>query len=163
VIQFWCEETVTAGIQRFQVEQQQRAMIALERFAVQVESRTKGKLKWRRRPGRGLGGRATGHLANSYTHELQRSGQDIEVIIGTGVKYAKYVEGQPRPPKRHFVKFSTAPDLFTWLIRHGVEVPHSAKGWMVGGEKSVTAHLGPAFHEVAPKALAIMAEQLRVR
>lgn len=161
MIQFSVSETVTTGIRRFQAEQQTRAMTALERFAVQLESKTKERLKWRRRKGRGLGGRATGHLANSYTHEINRQGQDIEVTIGTSVQYARFVEGVPVAPRRHFVPFSTAPGLLEWLMRHGVNVPDSARGWVVGGTDSCTPHLGPAFREVAPKALKIMGEQLR--
>jgi hypothetical protein len=75
----------------------------------------------------------------------------IVLQVGAGVPYAKFVEGWPTPPRRHFVPFAVAPDYRRWLYLHGVDVPKNAKGWMAGGPNSSTPFLRPAFQQNAPR------------
>lgn len=137
----------------FSAEQLQRVWMALERVGVDMVSETKGRLKWRYEKGKGLGGRATARLANSYNSVLTREGPWTVLTVGSGVKYAPYVEGYPKAPRRHYLSFATAPEFKVWLERHGVDVPDGAKGWMTGGEGATTPHLGPAANKVLPKAV----------
>lgn len=108
-----------------------------------LEREAKKKLRWRRSKGQGLGGRATGYLSHSITHNGPKiSGGYMEGRWGTNVKYAKFVEGYPRPPRRHFVPFSIAPDLERWARRHGIE---ARGGLIVGGIDSTTPFLQPTI------------------
>lgn len=154
-MRFVVKENVRAGLVAFQNVSQQRAERAMEVACVVVESAAKGKLKWRYRRGMGLGGRATGRLANSYAHRIKTVGTVIEGTIGPGVHHAKYVEGYPQPPRRHF---TSAPGLIEWVWRH---LHKRVTGMIVGGAQGTTPHLGPAMREVGPRAMARLAEAMR--
>jgi len=115
------------------------------------------RLVWR--TGKGApGGRATGGLSKSIQYSVDVLPNRIEGAVGAGVDYAKYVEGwnslgQHVPIVRHFVKFTTAPNLKEWLLRHGVDVPKSAKSWPVGGPDFPSPFLQPAFEAKLPAAI----------
>lgn len=161
IIEVYVDATqLKASIDRYRVEQTGRAMMMLERVGVDMVSKTSERLKWRYSKGKGKGGRYTG-LLSEYRFELERNGEEVTLTVGTGVKYAKYVEGWPEPPRRHFLPFSVAPDFKVWLEKHGVKVPDSAKGWMTGGEEATTPHLGPAADQVLPKAIPQLIELSR--
>ncbi len=156
--------TVAAGVKRFTTQQKAKAAAALLRTALQIETAAKKRLIWRVAKG-APGGRATGRMANSIRHEPARPqwwGDTLDLTVGVGVKYAKYVEGYPRFPRRHFVPFAVAPGLKLWLARHGVEVKEGSKGIMTGGAISGTKFFEPAANEVLPGAVGKIAEALRV-
>jgi len=108
------------------------------------------------RPG---GGRFTGRLANSLLNvpattqggvETIRQKGSLELRVGTNVKYAKFVEGWPRPPRRHFLPYKGHPDFVLWSHRiRGTPWREIRKGGglMVGGKKSIRPFLGPALKE----------------
>ena len=179
MIQF-VRENVRTGLTAFANLTQQRVERAMDVAAVVVESDVKSRLKWRYKRGRGLGGRATGHLAK-YAHTIKTIGTTTETTIGPGVDYAKYVEGYPQAPRRHFVSFKTAPGLLEWAMRHmgtiySVRISKNTGksyvsrkridldlggGMMVGGEAGTTPHLGPAMQTAGPKAMARLIDSLR--
>ena len=164
-------DTVRLGIARYTKDQQWAAHSAMEKGCRNIENTAKRHLRWRNAPGAGLGGRATGRLANSLTHNVRSSSTVVEAEVGPGVKYAKWVEGQP-VPNRHFVPFSVAPGLREWLKRHGVltqsrkggpvKPAYLGTGYVVGGEKSTTPFLEPAARMEIPRVLDDLARALRV-
>lgn len=156
------QETVTAGIARYTREQQRRATTAMMRGANEVKNAAQRRLVFRTSKA-GPGGRSDGTLARSIAARLEKSTPtEISAVVAPGVSYARYVEGYPTPPRRHFLPFAVAPDLMRWLDKHGIIVPAKAKGWMVGGPQSSTPYLRPAADEVIPKLLPKMAQALRV-
>jgi hypothetical protein len=155
-------ETVTAGIRRFTLDQQRKATSAMYKAANDIKTAAQRRLVFRT-SAEGPGGRSDGHLANSIVVSGLRSTPTlISVRVGPGVAYARYVEGYPQAPRRHFLSFKTAPDLMRWLLKHNVDVPPNAKGWMVGGPRSVTPFMRPAADEIAPKLIPQLAAALRV-
>lgn len=180
-MRFVVKENVRAGLTAFANLTQQRVERAMDVAAVVVISNVKSRLKWRYKRGKGLGGRASGRLANSYAHKIKTTGTVTETTIGPGAKHGKYVEGYPTAPRRHFVSFKTAPGLLEWAMRHmgtiySVRVSKNTGksyvsrkridlnlggGMMVGGEASTTPHLGPAMQTAGPRAMARLVESLR--
>ena len=154
MIQF-VRENVRTGLTAFANLTQQRVERAMDVAAVVVESNVKSRLKWRYRRGKGLGGRASGRLANSYAHTIKTVGTTTETTIGPGVDYAKYVEGYPQAPRRHIC---AAPGLLEWYWRH---TGKRATALWVGGEAGTTPHLGPAMQTAGPKAMARLIDSLR--
>ena len=173
-------ESVTAGLIRYSAALQRRLTSTMEKGANAIQTRAQAILVFK--TGKDApGGRDTGHLARSITHNITSSPTSIEAIIGVGVEYGKYVEDAPgarlHPLKRHFVPFTTAPGLLGWVLRHipeaklyyheerGTYRGHyrgrgtslqglKVKGWMVGGPGSVTPFLRPAFEAEVPGIIA---------
>ena len=112
------------------------------------------------RPG---GGRFTGRLANSLGHipattkggvETIKGKDSIELRVGTNVKYARFVEGWPHPPRRHFLPYKGHPNFVKWSRRiRGTpwsEIRREGGGLMVGGKKSIRPFLLPALKQNIP-------------
>lgn len=131
----------------------------LVRWCVKVTAEARRKLTWREE-GEG-GGRFTARLSRSITHVIGESPKEITAKVGTDVKYARYVEGWPKTPKRHFVPFSKAPDLYRWAVRHGVEVGDRFKGGLqVGGV--AFPFLRPTIEDLYPAMVRDIVKALRV-
>jgi len=167
------------GIKRYTAEQQRAAQSVIYKGAHDIQSAARKRLVWRRGVD-GPGGRFTARLAGSIAVNIKDRG--LAADIGPGVKYARFVEGYPTPPKRHFVPFDVAPGLREWLERHGVIAKSKVKtsffqnvmqflgifrgrrpGWMVGGPKSSTPFMRPAAEEQLPKILKLAESRLRPR
>jgi hypothetical protein len=114
-----------------------------------------------RRLQRGGRGRFTGRLANSYSSypasseggvEITQRNAEVILRVGSNVAYARYVEGWPRAPRRHFLPYKGHPGFVRWA-RSVAKVPWSAirrGGMMVGGQKSIRPALGPALEQNIP-------------
>jgi len=101
---------------------------------------------------RGGRGRFTGRLATSYGVEVAISPGQVEMRAGTNVEYAKFVEGYPQPPRRHFLPYRGHPAFATWA-RRVARVPARTLqkgGMMVGGPKSVRPHFIPSIKKNWP-------------
>lgn len=153
-------ETVTAGIRRYTLDQQRRATSAMVKAGNSIKTAAQRRLVHKDSPG-GPGGRDTGHLARSIISRLIRSTpSEIVVRVGPGVKYAKWVEGQPIP-KRHALAIAI---LLPWLQRHPAAMAKIRPGQkyvMVGGPQSTTPYMRPAADEVVPTLITKLAAALK--
>jgi len=70
-----------------------------------------------RRLTRAHGGRDTGRLAGSIAAQNEIRGSRVEMRVGTNTKYARWVEGYPTVPRRHFLPFAGHPDFAGWAHR----------------------------------------------
>lgn len=111
----------------------------LDAWGLRMETDVQGILR------RGYG-RSSGRLANSYTHEVGKTGGDrIELRVGTNTPYAKYVEGVPTIPRRHFLPFRGHKNFADWARRTlglrpsqidtSLPKPHSKRPPMGSGRK----------------------------
>ena len=158
-------ETVTAGIKKLNREQHRRAVSAITKGMMHVKDKAKNRLKWRTSKA-GPGGRATGALQQSIHDKTTAKPNAITGEVSTKLKYAQYVEGYPKPPRRHFVPFRVAPGLRSWAKRHNLPGRwwgQSSKGMIVGGPKSSTPFLRPAFKENVKKIHRDIEKALRPR
>jgi hypothetical protein len=148
---------------------QLRTLARLRGWGVKHANRLKTSmqqgLKWKSGKGQ-PGGRFSGRLSQSIAWSVRETAATIDVNVGPGVPYGKYIEGwnkagEHKPVVRRFLKFETAPDLKKWLVRHGVKVSPKAEGWMVGGPDSVTPFAEPAFRKHVPSMKADLANIIR--
>jgi len=142
-------ETFTAGARQFTAMQHRRAVAAITKGAIRMKQTAKSKLVWRSSKA-GPGGRASGALERSIHDKTVGRPGLIVGTVSTNAEHAQFVEGIPKPPRRHFVPFSIAPGLRQWAKRHNVPARWwgaQAKGMMVGGPKSSTPFMRPAWKE----------------
>lgn len=87
-----------------------------------------------------------GRLRSSIVWDVRPvPGGGIMGRVGTNVKYALYVEEGTRP---HFVPFSVAPDLVTWINRHGMKAEPVGEGRydiMIRGTNTIIARAAKGF------------------
>lgn len=182
------KSTVGEGIKRYTAEQNKLFRGTMKKGCIMLQSDAKGRLKWRERPGKGLGGRATGALAR-IPYEVKSGKESVEGTVGIGVTYGPYVEGwnsrgEHVPTVRHFLPFVNRAGqlnegLYQWAMRHGLLIWQSRKtgrmtkrpgkygslsgGLMVGGEQSTTPFLEPAADATLPKILQMFQQALAVK
>ena len=140
-----------------------RGQTAMVKVVTEIRNRAKQKLQWRKAPGAGLGGRATGTLARSIVPSVRISHTEIEGTVKAGVGYAKYVEGwnsrnDHTPAEKHYVYGAEGSGIYNWFLRHG-KIKRGSKQHLfwVGGPGAITPFLEPAFLEVLPSAREILA------
>jgi hypothetical protein len=156
-------DTATQGLKDWDRDTKRLLVHTMGVACNRIKNKAKRRLRWRTRPGKGLGGHATSPgLRGSITHRVRIKPGVINGEVGAGVDYAKYVEGwnkagQHQPTKRHFVSFKTAPGLRKWAKRHGiltrtqsgkVKPAYLGGGLIVGGEKATTPFLEPTLKEM---------------
>lgn len=105
------------------------------RITTEIMNRARKRLRVRKGPGIGMGGRKTGRLSRSIVPQVTMSQTAIEGEVGTGVEYARYVEG--------------------WN-KAGEHVP------AVNMANSYTPFLEVSFREVVPDAAEYLAGEMRV-
>ena len=115
-------ESVTAGLIRYSGALQRALTTTMAEGGNKIRNRALATLVYKTGPG-APGGRDTGHLAQSMPMPTTTSSPtQIETILGVGAPYAGYVEDAPgyrnHPLVHHFVKFTTAPGLLGWVLRH---------------------------------------------
>ncbi len=164
----------------------QRGQTAMVKVVTEIRNRAKQKLQWRKAPGAGLGGRATGTLARGIIPSVRVSHTEIEGTVKVSVPYGRYVEGwnslgQHTPTVKHWLSFFDKDGtprwgIINWALRHGVAKYVSRKAqrfakrfskalpfalsrtaMMVGGPGATTPFLEPTFLEVLPSAREILA------
>lgn len=118
----------------------------LTRWSNRILKDSKGRLDFN--IGGDTGGRATGLLRRSIIYRIEKDGDRLASVIGSGLNYAKYVEYGTRP---HFVPFSIAPSLERWATSHGIDVK-GRKGLKVSGKAHPFLH--PAFEGLRHEAYA---------
>jgi hypothetical protein len=130
-----------------------------------VRNSAKENLRWKSAAG-APGGHASGRLRQSLNWGMVETAAEMSGRVAAGVPYGRYVEGwnkagEKKPVEKHYVPFTTAPGLRIWLERHGVSVPKSAQGWVVGGPDAVSPFLEPAFKKHEPGAMRSLRRILR--
>ena len=144
---------ITPGMTRFNSDQTKRIKSFMLNACRLLQSGAQKKLTWKnftfyngRVVGVKGGGRASGHLANSITYEIETAGQDTIIgRVGTNVKYAPEVEGYPAKRKKEFITFAESPALRLWAVRHGFDVEKKTGLWV--GPGSSTPFLLPTLKE----------------
>lgn len=178
------QDNLTPGLQRYSAALQARMTGTIEKGCQGLQNKATETLKWKGSP-TAPGGRATGRLADSYRNVVVGSPTRVEGTVFTNVDYAGYVEDAPgwrnHPLTRHFVPFSVAPDLQSWVQSHIMTTYQTRlaasgriytrtrktddasrfKGWMVGGPNSVAPHLLPALKVYAPIVFRLLGEDMR--
>lgn len=119
-------------LQLAQLEASKRGMV---RITTEIRNRAKRRLRVRKGPGIGLGGRKTGRLSSSIINTVTLSETAVVGEVVAGTEYAKYVEG--------------------WN-KAGEHIP------AVNMANSYTPFIEPALKEVLPDAADILAAEVRV-
>lgn len=83
----------------------------LDKWGTFMVGRARSKLT------RGGGGRDTGRLAASIAHKVTGTADRVQMTVGTNLEYAKFVEGFPKVPRRHFMPFAGHPAFASWAVR----------------------------------------------
>lgn len=122
-------DTATPGLTAYQKRKQRELRAWMIRSCTAIQRQAKTNLVWKSGPG-AQGGLATGALKRSIVYAVDDTPKGLEGQVGTGTKYARYIEGwnslgEHKPVRKHWLSFferSGTPrqGLIDWALRHGI-------------------------------------------